>query len=117
EANGLIFWDLPSGKEFARRTVRARDLDDPLPFTRVLSYTPDGTRLVTGHVDTTALIWNAPARPKRTNALTTKERATAWGELAAADATKGWSAVWALADDPGAAAFLRDQIKPVEALP
>jgi RNA polymerase sigma factor (sigma-70 family) len=117
EADGLVFWDLTTGKEFVRRKAHALHLDDPLPFAWALRYTPDGTRLVTGHIDTTALVWEAPARPKTAKALSEKERVAAWEDLGAADGAKGWAAVWALADDPGAVPFLRERVRPVEPLP
>jgi hypothetical protein len=109
-----VFWDLPTGIEFAQRKAHALHLDDPLPFAPLLRYLPDGTKLVTGHIDTTALVWEAPVRPKSEKALDEKARAAAWDDLGSADGAKGWVAVWSLADDPSAAAFLRDKVKPVE---
>ncbi len=34
-------------------------------YTQVLRFTPDGTKVVTGHVDTTALVWAVPSRPAK----------------------------------------------------
>jgi WD40 repeat protein len=31
----------------------------------VLCFTPDGTKLITGHIDTTALVWSVPPRPAK----------------------------------------------------
>ncbi len=118
EADGLVFWNLVTGKEFARQNAHAPNPDDATqPFARVLRYFPDGSKLITGHADTTALVWNVPARPESARALDAKERAVAWDGLISTDGAMGWTAVWALADDPGAAAFLRDRIKPVEPFP
>jgi RNA polymerase sigma factor (sigma-70 family) len=118
ELDRLVFWNLVTGKEFARHKAHAPHPGDPTqPFARVLRYFPDGSKLISGHADTTALVWNAPTRPKSARALDAKERVAAWDDLISADGAKGWAAVWALADDPGAAAFLRDRIKPVEPFP
>jgi WD40 repeat protein len=117
-SKGLTFYDLTTGRPFAERKAPEPDWDTPSQsFAKVVQYVPDGTKLVTGHADTTALIWEVPARPKAAKALTEKERATAWDDLASADGARGWAAVWALADDPGSAAFLRDRVRPVEPLP
>jgi RNA polymerase sigma factor (sigma-70 family) len=116
ETDGLVFWDLTTGKEYARRKAHALHLDDPLPFARVVQYFPDGSKLLTGHSDTTALVWAAPTRPKAARALDEKERAAAWDALSSPDGAKGWAAIWALADDSGAVALLRQKVKPVEAL-
>ncbi|QJW97664.1 hypothetical protein FTUN_5241 [Frigoriglobus tundricola] len=117
ESDGLVFWDLVTGKEYARRKAHARHPIDPQPFARVMRYFPDGTKLVTGHHDTTALIWEAPVRPKGAKVLDEKGRAALWDDLASPDGAKGWGAVWGLADDPGAVAFLRGKVTPVPALP
>ncbi|HEX4608216.1 MAG TPA: sigma-70 family RNA polymerase sigma factor [Urbifossiella sp.] len=113
---GLTFYDLMTRQPFAERKALA-GMDDPrTSFARVVRYFPDGTKLITGHADTTALIWEAPARPKAARPLDEKGQAAAWDDLAAADGAKGWAAVWALADDPGAVAFLRQRLRPVEPL-
>jgi WD40 repeat protein len=118
ESDGLAFVDLASGREFARRKAHATHPDGPqLPFARVLRYFPDGARLVTGHADTTALIWEAPRRPGVANGPDGKARAAAWDDLASADGVRGWSAVWALADDPDSVGFLRERLKAVGPLP
>jgi hypothetical protein len=69
--------------------------------------------VVTARRDTTAYVWPVPDRPRAAKPLDDTARAAAWDALAAGDAAKGWPAVWALADDPGAAAFLRTRLKPV----
>ncbi len=106
---GLAFYDLATGKPFAERKAGGN--------VRVVRYFPDGTRLVTGHEDTTALVWESPAIPKTARPLDDPGRAAAWDALIAEDGAKGWAAVWALADDPGAAGFLRTKVRPVAPLP
>jgi WD40 repeat protein len=115
--DGLVFWDLTTGKEYARSKAHSLDEDEAQPFAKVVRYFPDGKKLVTGLIDTTALIWESPDRPKNTNVLGEKERAAAWDDLMSPDGLKAWSAVWALADDPGAVAMLRGKVKPVESIP
>ena len=117
-SKALSFHDLAAGKTFAERKAPAPETEGPgYSFTRAVRYFPDGTKLVTGESDTTALVWEVPARPKAATQLSDKERAAAWEALSTGDGAKGWAAVWALADDPGAVAFLGERLKPVEALP
>jgi hypothetical protein len=115
-AEGISFWDLTTGKQYAGYRVPGEQMGRGY-CANGIRYFPDGSRLVTAHADTTALIWEAPARPKAARPLDEKGRAAAWGDLASADGAKGWAAVWALADDPGAAAFLRDRMRPPPPLP
>ena len=118
DCDGLAFLDLATGREFARRKAHAPHPGHAhLPFARVLLYFLDGSRLVTGHADTTALVWDAPRRPVAVTGPDEGARAAAWDDLASADGAKGWSAVWAPADDPGGTGFLRGRVRPAEPLP
>jgi RNA polymerase sigma factor (sigma-70 family) len=114
---GLTFHDLATGRVFAERKVEPGADRPTRSFAQVVRYFPDGKKLVTGHTDTTALIWDVPARPKTTRSLDGPGRAAAWNDLASSDGVKGWAAVWALADDPGTADFLRPKLRPVEVAP
>ena len=63
--NAIIFYDVAAGKEFARYKVPMEGWEpERMGFTQAIRFTPDGTRLVTGHVDTTALVWKVPSRPE-----------------------------------------------------
>jgi RNA polymerase sigma factor (sigma-70 family) len=115
--DGLVFWDLTTGKEYARQKAHTPNLDRPQPFATLVRYFPNGKKVVTGHIDTTGLIWTAPDRPKREKNLDEKGRSSAWKDLASPDGSKGCAAVWALADDPGAVAMLREKLKPIPAMP
>jgi hypothetical protein len=78
--------------------------------------TPDGTKAVTGHSDTTALVWDIAVPARRPRALTEQEMLAAWGELAGADAGKALTAAWALADGGDQAVrFLDSRVRAVEA--
>ncbi|QJW99742.1 WD40 repeat domain-containing protein [Frigoriglobus tundricola] len=64
----LTFWDANTGKLLARYKAPAIDPRDTvysLSFAEVIRFTPDGTKLMTGHADTTALVWPAPPRPAK----------------------------------------------------
>jgi hypothetical protein len=116
-SKALTFHDLAAGKPFAERKAPEPETDGPgYAFIRAVRHFPDGKRLVTGESDTTALVWEVPARPKSARELTERERTAAWANLASADGAKGWAAVWALADDPGAVENLRARVKPVRPL-
>ncbi len=116
ESKSLTFHDLTTGKPFAVRKAPEPNAQNE-PYAEAIRYFPDGTKLITGHADTTALIWESPARPKRVSNLDEKGLAAAWNDLTSLDGAKGWAAVWALADDPGAVAMLRGKVKPVVAIP
>jgi RNA polymerase sigma factor (sigma-70 family) len=117
--DAITRWDLATLKPVVRHK-------SPAPFTgnygnsfaSSLVVTPDGKRAVTGHRDTTALVWDmtVPARtPKR---LSEAELAAAWADLAGEDAAKAYAAVWALADAPAdAVPFLRGRLRPVTGPP
>jgi RNA polymerase sigma factor (sigma-70 family) len=108
-------WDLATQKPVVRYKA-------PAPFggsygnsfASSLAVTPDGARAVTGHRDTTALVWDLtpPARPARS--LSDRDVAAAWADLAGDDAAKACSAIWALADAPkDAVPFLRGRVRPM----
>jgi WD40 repeat protein len=87
-------------------------------FASSLAVTPDGARAVTGHIDTTTLVWDLPPPPRRAKALSGQELTAAWADLAGADAGKAYAAVWALADAAeDALPFLRDRLQPAVAPP
>ncbi|MDY3559105.1 sigma-70 family RNA polymerase sigma factor [Gemmata sp. JC673] len=61
----LTFWDTSTGKLLARhRSPPAEKGDTIYSFAEVMRFTADGTKLITGHADTTALVWSVPKVPK-----------------------------------------------------
>jgi WD40 repeat protein len=82
-----------------------------------LDFSPDGTRLISGSEDTTALIWDLTgiADEKDTKHLTSERLAALWDKLADADAGKAWRAGWRLTADPAASVpFLQKHVHPAE---
>jgi RNA polymerase sigma factor (sigma-70 family) len=87
-------------------------------FASSLAVMPDGTRAVTGHRDTTALVWDltVPARTQRR--LTGRELEVAWADLAGEGGAPAYAAVWSLADAPAdALPLFRKYLRPVTAPP
>jgi WD40 repeat protein len=70
-----------------------------------LIFSADGTRLLSGSEDTTALIWDLTGASQRPPAH--------WDELASADAETAYQAVRVFAASASAVAFLRKQMQPI----
>src|SRR5262249_39863535 len=115
DPDAITRWDLSTQKAVVRHK-------SPIPFTgsygnsfaSSLVLTPDGARAVTGHRDTTALVWDLTPPARATKRLSERDVTAAWQDLAGDDATRAYAAIWALADAPGdAVPFLRNHLRPV----
>jgi RNA polymerase sigma factor (sigma-70 family) len=87
--NGTIhLWELATGQEFQRFLGHNGGVSD-------MVFSTDSKMLLTGNTDTSALIWDVAGTRTGPQAkpLTTKELATAWDDLADADATRAQKAV------------------------
>jgi hypothetical protein len=107
--SSVRLWDLATGKEVARFEGHRADIAS-------LAFSPDGSRLVAGLTDSTALVWDVTpwARPRRpvVKRLTLEELQSLWADLGGADAAKAYRAGLALAAAPGQAVqFLRDRLR------
>src|SRR4051794_37782471 len=57
--DGLRFYEVGSGREVLRYAAHERQQGDYGPaFANAMAYAPDGRTLVTGHADTTVLVWD-----------------------------------------------------------
>jgi WD40 repeat protein len=112
-------WDLVSKKRVAQHPAPGRFTGSyGHSFASSLAIAPSGDRVVTGHPDATALVWDLKAPSRGGEALSPQELSAAWDDLSGRDAERGIAAAWALADAPGdAVPFLRDRLKPAEAPP
>jgi RNA polymerase sigma factor (sigma-70 family) len=62
----LTFWSVTTGKRIARYKSPPPEKGITVySFARAIRFTPDGTKLLTGHADATALVWAVPAGPAR----------------------------------------------------
>jgi WD40 repeat protein len=114
---GITRWDLATQKPVVRHKAPGPFMGHHgYSFASSLALFPNGNRAITGHIDTTALVWDLtpPARPAKR--MSEAELAAAWADLAGDDATKAYTAVWALADAPAdAVPFLKKRVRPVVA--
>jgi WD40 repeat protein len=112
---GLTRWDLVTGTIVVRRPAPRRLLGQcGPPFASSLALFPDGTRAVTGHLDTTAIIWDIRVPARAAKSMSERELAAAWADLAGDDAAKAYTAIWTLADAPAdAVPFLKARVRPV----
>jgi WD40 repeat protein len=59
------FYDRATKKNLGGYRVPTGGWKDAYACIQVLRFTPDGTKLITGHNDTTALMWPVPPRPPK----------------------------------------------------
>jgi RNA polymerase sigma factor (sigma-70 family) len=114
----LRAWDLPTGKEVARRPL-SETLGEPRVRIGITRLVPlGGRRVFTPLVDGTGLVWDLVSPVAQANAIDEKQLAAAWVDLRADDPTMAYAAVWRLADaSPGAVvAYIGRHLRP-EALP
>jgi hypothetical protein len=95
--DGVIhLWEIATARERGR-------LEGHQHFIVSLAFSPDGTKLISGSADTTALIWDVTglrADGKPLPPLGPKDLAALWNDLAGADATAAYRAIWRLAASP-----------------
>jgi WD domain, G-beta repeat len=117
DADAITLWDLATQKTLLRHKAPSRFVGSYGPsFASSLKITPDGTRAVTGHIDTTALVWDLSIPARRAKPLSERELAAGWADLAGDDAAKAYAAIWSLADAPGdSVPFLRTRLRPAVA--
>jgi hypothetical protein len=85
-----------------------------------IAFTPDGRRLITGHDDCTALVWDLTGTGRAPGATAPRLSADAlkqmWDTLADNDAMKAHTAGWELADrGEQTVVLIRERLKPVKA--
>jgi hypothetical protein len=103
-------WDLATGKEFHKLAGHRGTVAS-------LAFSPDGTRLASGSLDTTILIWDAAVllrdKPKPERSPTAAELTERWTDLAGRDAARAYRAIQSLAIVPRSSlSFLKDHLRP-----
>jgi RNA polymerase sigma factor (sigma-70 family) len=99
-------WEVATGKEI-------RTLHGHRGEIAALAFSADARRLATAGYESTTLLWDLTAGPKRADA-TDKEVAAWWVALAGEDAARADEAAWRLADVPVlSVAVLRRHLRPV----
>jgi RNA polymerase sigma factor (sigma-70 family) len=109
----IRLWDVLTGQELGTFRGHQGGITS-------LAFTPDGKRLISGSLDSTALAWDmtGPARalcPER-GKLADGAADRLWAELAGEDAERAFAAIRALCDAPAdAVALLKQRLRPVDA--
>jgi RNA polymerase sigma factor (sigma-70 family) len=111
EGPAMRLWDVRTGKE-------VKQLRGHQGGVVSLAFARDGKRLISGSLDTTALVWDtatlvAGAEPPRGGELPEGEAKQLWADLAANDAGRSFEALRRLGGAPNAAAaLLRGRLQP-----
>jgi RNA polymerase sigma factor (sigma-70 family) len=117
DPNAITLWDLTTQKSVRqyKSPISSTGYHGP-SFASSVAVTPDGTRVITGHIDTTGLVWDLPSPKRPTKRLSERELSDAWAALADEDAAKAYAAIWSLADGAAdAVPFLRAHLHPAVA--
>jgi hypothetical protein len=105
-------WEVASGRERARFTGHAG-------FVVATAFSPDGTRLVTGGTDCTALVWDLSGLGTADRPIGDFTRADAdrlWADLGDRDPAKAFQAMKVLrANSTPAVSLLKERVSPVPA--
>jgi RNA polymerase sigma factor (sigma-70 family) len=103
----ILLWDVATGQRLVQFEGHVSDVTS-------LAFSPDGTRLVSGHRDSTALVWDLASLPKLPALRANADQLDAlWEDLAGKDAWKAHQAVWRLASSPEhSVPFSRTHVSP-----
>jgi RNA polymerase sigma factor (sigma-70 family) len=103
----IHLWELVTGSEIARFHAATSTVSN-------LAFAQDGSALISGMNDGTALIW----RLGKNTGPAIFDLEEFWKQLEAADATKAYSAVWAMVSNPRQATpFLSSRLQSVAPVP
>jgi hypothetical protein len=124
DRDNFRLWDVATGREVFRRALPEKYHGSfGYSFVSSLAFLPDGDRLATGLMDSTALIWDL--EPKTWHAgiavkdLAPRDLERLWADLAGENsaAAKAHQAVWTLVAVPAKTVpFLKDHLRPAAAL-
>jgi RNA polymerase sigma factor (sigma-70 family) len=107
----IRLWDTVTGKELGQLQGHQGNVVS-------LAFAPDGKRLISGSLDTTALLWDVAGSLKSeppSASLEAKALEAAWADLAGKDAVKAFEAMRQLRSAQAqSAGFLKDHVRPAE---
>src|SRR5262249_35715073 len=107
--SAVHLWEAETGKERCVFTGHQGPVG-------ALAFSPDGTRVVSGSVDTTALVWDltaAHASEPSAAPLTARELQALWTDLGGADARQAYRAIQILSRSAQAVALFKENLRPV----
>jgi RNA polymerase sigma factor (sigma-70 family) len=111
----IVVWELATGKP--TRQFRSGHFHRSRAVG--VAFIPDGRRLITGHEDCSALVWDLTGTGRASGpapALPAAELAQLWDDLLSEDAARAHVAGWELADRPAEAiALIAARLKPAQA--
>jgi WD40 repeat protein len=118
--DGIRIWNLRNGNVQQFIPVHDPCLVDLLEnYATLLRFSPDGSKLASGHTDTTVLIWDTSDLPKfPREKLDEATLNQLFAQLREPDAATAQKAIWRLSASPETALpFLIRKLKPIQKLP